>query len=182
MGTDPVTAITDIGWSHLMENMPAHDIELYTPEAFKILLEHEVNKSHRYGDSLTLINLLVEADPADEQTQQSAEVSAINALNVHLRQTDIPCKKANEFLILMPATAAPGARTACQRLRKLMTSSPEEDDAASFHVRIFMGMATLPNDDRSVSSTMLTENAAQALQHARTNQLTSVVSFSDLPK
>ena len=165
-----------------MESRPAHDIELYTPEAFKILLEHEVNKSHRYGDSLTLIDVVVEADPADTQNQNRAEVFAIKALNIHLRQTDIPCKKANEFLILMPATAAPGARTACQRFKRLIIDSAEQDETPSFHVHVFIGMAMLLNEDRTISSSRLTEDAAKALQHARTHQLTSVVSFSDLPK
>lgn len=165
-----------------MEDVPAHDIELHTPDAFKILLEHEVNKSHRYGDSLTLIDLIVEADPVSPQNQQDAEELAIRALNAHLRQTDIPCKIASEFLILMPATSAPGARTACQRLKKLMADKLFVNDTPGFNVRVFVGMATLPNEDRSVSSAKLTENASLALQHARMNQLTSVVSFSDLTK
>ena len=43
-----------------MENTQEHEIELYPPETFRTLLEHEVNKSHRYGDSLSLIDLVVE--------------------------------------------------------------------------------------------------------------------------
>ena len=55
-----------------MGNNLVHEIELYPPEAFRTLLEHEVNKSHRYGDSLTLIDLVVETDPASAQAQHNA--------------------------------------------------------------------------------------------------------------
>jgi len=162
-----------------MENASVHEIELYPPESFKTLLNHEVNRSRRYGDSLTLIDLVVETEPADPAAQHSAEVFAINVLNLHLRDTDIPCKNGNEFLILMPATAAQGARTACDRLRDLMTLTPHELDRVSFKLSAYIGMATLPID-RSVSSDGLAEHASQALEHARNNHLRGVVSFSDI--
>lgn len=165
-----------------MENELVHEIELYSPETFRTLMEHEVNRSHRYGDSLTLIDLIVEADPAGAQNQHNAELLTIDALNVHLRKTDIPCKRGNEFLILMPATGTQGTRTACERIKKLMTINHQAGHEAAFQLRVWMGLATLPNEDRSVSSDRLAQNATQALQHARANQITSVVSFSDLSK
>jgi len=164
----------------LMENSLKHEIELYPPESFKSLLNHEVNRSHRYGDSLTLVDLVVETDPVTEQAQHSAEVFTINALNIRLRDTDIPCKKGNEFLVLMPATAASGARTACERLKRIMNIEPQDYDRVSFKVSVFIGMATLPYNDRSVSSDNLMEYASQALRYAQTNQLTKVISYSEI--
>src|SRR5690349_1309023 len=133
-----------------MENSLEQKIELYPPESFKTLLHHEVNKSHRYGDSLTLVDMVVETDPPGEQAQHSAEVFIINALNIRLRNTDIPCKRGNEFLVLMPATAAPGARTACERLKKLMNTEPQAYDRVSFKLSVFIGLASLPYNDRTV--------------------------------
>ena len=101
-----------------MENVLEHEIELYSPESFKTLLEHEVNRSRRYKNPLTLIHLVVETEPASPQSQHSAEVFAINVLNIHLRETDIPCRNHNEFLVLMPATDEAGGRVACERLEK----------------------------------------------------------------
>ena len=49
-----------------------HEFELYTPETFKILLEHEVNKSRRYRNPLTLIHLSIEAEPNEPTTQCKA--------------------------------------------------------------------------------------------------------------
>jgi len=40
-----------------MEEPLAHDIELYPPESFNILLDHEVNRSRRYGHPLTILHL-----------------------------------------------------------------------------------------------------------------------------
>ena len=162
-----------------MENALVHEIELYPPESFKTLLDHEVNRSRRYGDSLTLVDLVVETDPIDARAQHSAEVFTINVLNLHLRDTDIPCKKGNEFLILMPSTGAQGARIACERIKRLMNVEPQTYDRVSFKMSAFIGMATLPND-RSLSSNGLAQNAARALQHARANPLRSVVSYSEI--
>jgi hypothetical protein len=162
-----------------MENTQEHEIELYPPETFRTLLEHEVNKSHRYGDSLSLIDLVVETDPSNAQALHSAEVFTINMLNLHLRNTDIPCKKGSEFLILMPASSIQGARTACERLTKLMSIEPQSYDKVSFKLFVFIGLAALPYD-RSVSSDGLLQQAAQALQHARAKRLKSVVSFPEI--
>ena len=127
-----------------MQNTRVHEIELYPPEIFKTIVDHEVNRSHRYGDSLTLANLVVETDPANEKAQHTAELFAINVLNLHLRQIDIACQKGNEFLVLMPATSAQGARTACERLRRLMTTEQQTVDNVFFKILVFIGMATLP--------------------------------------
>lgn len=161
-----------------MENSLVHDIELYPPESFNILLGHEVNRSRRYGNPLTLLRVAFEADPADPQTQHSAEVFTINVLNLRLRDTDIPCKKGDEFLVLMPATDEQGGRIACERLEKLFKVEPQTYDRVSFRLFAFIGMATLPGD-RSISSNKLMQNALQALQHARSNRLANAVIFSE---
>ena len=164
-----------------MRNVSAHKIELYPPEVFRTLLEHEVNKSRRYGDSLTLVDFLVETDPAAPETQQCAEAHVIHLLNLHLRDVDISCKRDNEFLILMPSTGAPGARTACERVRKLIRPEDQTDAGVSFKLSTFIGMVTLPID-HSISSDELAQSASQALQYARTNRITTVVAFSETQK
>lgn len=164
-----------------MGNARAHDIELYPLAVFKTLLDHEVSKSRRYGDSLTLVHILIETDPDDPATGHRAELITINVLNIHLRDTDIPCKQGNEFLILMPTTSAPGARTACERVRKLLSTDQQMDDGSSFKLSVFIGMDTLPMD-HPVSGTELAERASKALHYARTNRLASVAAFSEIYK
>ncbi len=164
-----------------MQNALVHEIELYPPESFRTLLDHEINRSRRYGDNLTLIDLVVETDPASPQAQHSAEVFVINVLNLHLRDTDIPCKKGSEFLVLMPSTGAQGARIACKRLENLLNIKPQTYDRVSFTLFAFIGIASLPGD-RSISGHKIMQSASEALQHARTNRLTSAFTFSEIPK
>jgi hypothetical protein len=162
-----------------VKNALEHDIELYPVESFKTLLDHEVNRSRRYGDPLTLLHLAFEADPSDTQTVHSAEVFTINVLNLRLRDTDIPCKNDNEFMVLMPSTNEEGGRMACERLEQLFNGEPQTYDRVSFKLSAFIGMATLPGD-RSISSRKLMQNAAEALQFAHANRLKSIVVFSEM--
>jgi predicted signal transduction protein with EAL and GGDEF domain len=162
-----------------METSFDHDIELYPPESFKALLDHEVNRSRRYGDPLTLLHLAFEMDPDNPETHHSAEVFTINILNLRLRETDIPCKNDHEFLVLMPSTDQQGGRLACERLEKLFHVEHQTYDRVSFELSAFIGMATLPGD-RSISSKTLLENASQALRYARANRLANAVIFSEM--
>ena len=156
-----------------------HEFELYTPETFKILLEHEVNKSRRYRNPLTLIHLSIEAEPNEPTTQHSAEVFAINALNLQLRQTDIPCKRDDEFIILIPSTDEQGGRIVCQRLESMFNVQPQTHDRVSFKMATFIGMASSPGDS-SLSGNQLRQQASTAMQHARANRLSTAVLFSEI--
>jgi GGDEF domain-containing protein len=162
-----------------MKKALVHEIELYPPDSFNTLLEHEVHRSRRNGEPLTLIHLAVETDTSGEHAQYGAEIFAINAFNVHLRETDIPCKKGNEFLALMPATNNKGGLIVCDRLSKLFNAESQIYDKVSFKLFVFIGMATLPGD-RSLSGKNLLENASRALQHARENRTTDTVIFSEM--
>jgi predicted signal transduction protein with EAL and GGDEF domain len=162
-----------------MENALGHDIELYPPESFKTLLDHEVNRSRRYGDPLTLLHLALEAEPADSQTLQSAEVFTMNVLNLRLRDTDIPCKEGHDFLVLMPSTDEQGGRTACERLEQLFNVERQTYDRVSFKLSAFIGLATLPGD-RSISGETLLDHALEAERHAHANRLKNTVVFSEM--
>lgn len=164
-----------------MQNKSTHEIEVFPPELFKTFLNHEVKRSRRYGDSLTLIDLFIETDPANLEAQHSAEALAMHILKLHLRETDIPCKRENEFIILMPSTSAPGARAACERILKLLNTESQTDSGVPFRLFTFIGTAAMPMD-HSLSSDELSQNAAQALQHARANRVTHVIAFSEIPK
>lgn len=162
-----------------MEKSLVHEIELYSLESFQTLLDHEVHRSRRYGEPLTLIHLSVETDSDDPPAQHGAEIFVINVLNLQVRETDIPCRKGSEFLVLMPSTDEQGGRIVCERLENLFNVGPQEYDKLSFKLSAHIGMATLPGD-RAISAKMLTRNASQALDHARGNRLTNPVIFSDM--
>jgi hypothetical protein len=162
-----------------MHNTPGHEKYLNDPALFKSLLAHEVNNSRRYGDSLTLINLFVEADPTHPETQSDVELFMLNQLLLDLRDTDVVCKQEHEFLILMPSTGTPGARTACERIRKKIAADAV---GATLNLSFYVGLDSMPVP-HPITSAEFTQNAAHALQHARANRLTTgAVAFSDVPK
>jgi len=162
-----------------MENLLVHEIELYPFDQFEALLEHEVSMSRRYGHPLTLIRLTVEVDRGGADAQYGAEIFAINALNLQVRETDVPCRLGNEFLVLMPSTDEKGARIVCERLENLFHVEAQVYDKVSFRMSTYIGAATLPGD-RSITSKKLMDNAARALKHARDNQYSKAIAFSDL--
>lgn len=162
-----------------MEGMLAHEIELYPYETFKVLLDHEVHRSRRYGSPLTLIHLAVETEDGGALAQHGAEIFTIDILNLQVRETDIPCKRDNEFLVLLPSTDHKGGRIVCERLENLFNLKPQVYEQISFKMKVFIGMATLPGD-RSISSQKLMDNASFALRHARDNRLATAVIYSEL--
>jgi Diguanylate cyclase, GGDEF domain len=162
-----------------LENVNVHEVELYPPESFRTLLKHEINRSRRYGQPLTLIDVTVEADPGTPQTQHSAEVFAINVLNLQVRDTDIPCKKGSEFLLLMPSTDQQGGRMACERLERLFRVTHQTYDRVSFQLSAFIGMTSIDGTS-PIPSNKLIEEASAAMQHARTNRSESAVLFSEI--
>ena len=162
-----------------MKNTFTHEIELYALESFKALLDHEVNRSRRYKTPLTLIHFAIETDPDRPEIQHNAEMFAINILDVQMRDTDIPCRKGNEFLILMPATDEPGGRIVCERLANLFNAQHQTYDRISFNMAVFVGMASIAGGEQ-LSSTKLLKQAASAMQHARSQRLTKAVLFSEI--
>jgi len=162
-----------------MNDTHKHEIELYSLESFQTLLDHEVLRSRRYKSPVTLIHLGIETDPDHPEIQYNAEMFAINILDVQLRDTDVPCRKGQEFLVLMPATDEAGGRIVCERLAKLFNVPHQTYDRVSFKLKIYVGMTSLPGDT-SLTSSSLIQQAAKAMQHARENQLTKAVVYSKI--
>ena len=163
-----------------MGNALVHEIELYSFASFQTLLEHEVHRSRRYKTPLTLIHLSIETTPDQPEILHNAEMFAINILDVQLRETDIPCRKGNEFLVLMPATDEAGGRIVCERLANLFNVPHQTFDRVSFQLTIFVGMASLAKDS-AITSHNLMQQAAKAMQHAREHRITTAVIFSEIP-
>jgi hypothetical protein len=163
-----------------MNDVLTHEIELYSLESFQTLLDHEVHRSRRYKTPLTLIHLAIETDPERPDILYSAETFAINILDVQLRDTDIPCRKGNEFLVLMPATDEAGGRVVCERLAKLFNVPHHTYDRVSFNLTVFVGMSSI-HSGATLTSGNLMKQASQAMQHARDQHITTAVVYSDVP-
>lgn len=162
-----------------MNNQLSHETELYSLESFQTLLEHEVHRSRRYKSPLTLVHLAIETDPDRPDVLHSAEMFTVNTLDVYLRETDIPCRKGNEFLVLLPATFEAGGRTACERLAKSFNEPHQTFDRISFKMVVYVGMSSIPAGE-SLTSENLLQQAAKAMQHARHHHITTAVTYSEI--
>ena len=162
-----------------MENESGYEFELYPFESFRTLLTLEINRTRRYKTPLSLIHLVIEIEPDSPEIRRQAEMFAINTLDIQLRDTDIPCIKGGEFLVLMPATDASGGRIVCNRLAELFNTARQKYDRVSFQMTAFIGMTSLAAG-ASLSDTTLMQQAFTAMQHARDRRLITAVSFSQI--
>lgn len=162
-----------------MENETGHKFELYPFDSFKTLLLLELNRTRRYKTPLSLIHLVIETEPDNPEVRHHAEMFAINTLDVQLRDTDIPCMKDGEFLVLMPATDEAGGRVVCDRLAGLFNAEHQKYDRVSFQVAAFIGITSL-GAGVAQFDTVLLEQASTAMQHARDHRLKTAVSFSKI--
>jgi len=162
-----------------MEEESGHKFELYPYDSFKTLLLLEINRTRRYKTPLSLIHLALKIDPDDPETRRHAEIFAINTLDVQLRDTDIPCMKDGEFLVLMPATDEAGGQFVCSRLAELFNAEHEKYDRVSFQMTAFIGLTSL-GAGSSQFDNILMNQATTAMQYARDRQLKTAVSFSKI--
>ena len=162
-----------------MDTHFTNEIELYSLESFKTLLDHEVNRSRRYKTPLTLMNLVIETDPKSPEIQHSAEMFTINILDLQLRNTDIPCRKGSEFLVLMPATIEEGGQIACDRLARSFNEPHQTYDRVSFKMVVYVGMSCIPADE-SLTSDNLLQQAAKAMQYARDHHIKTAVMYAGI--
>lgn len=162
-----------------MENESKYEFELYPFESFKTLLTLEINRTRRYKTPLSLIHLAIETESDQPDIRRHAEMFAINILDVQLRDTDIPCKKDGEFLILMPATDEAGGRIVCERMASLFNAEHQTYDRVSFNMAVFVGMTAIAGGS-TVTNTILMQQASTAMEHARANRLSTAVIFSEI--
>ena len=93
------------------------------------------------------------------------------------RQTDICCRYGGEeFAAIMPDTGSGGARTACERLRKMMGEHPFEYEASQFQVTISIGVAEY-SGSKDQSPGDLVKRADEALYRAKNEGRNRVVGF-----
>jgi PleD family two-component response regulator len=162
-----------------MDHDNTHEIELYLLEVFNTLLEHEVRKCRRYKYPLSLLCIAIECEPETPENRHAAELIVIHALDVELRDTDVPCREERDFLVLLPSTDEFGAHNACQRLERALNTTGQTTTGAAFHVSAFIGLASI-GDDLVLSPKKLIENARSAMNHARANRSFTTMLFSSM--
>ena len=132
-------------------------------DIFNFLFEHEVKRSHRYQDFVTL--LILEPDLRLRAAQSLQTLAAL--VEKLIRQTDLMARVDNAtFAILLPQTDLRMAEIVASRIIDHVGSYvfPEEEDQ---HLTVSIGGACYPATSISVETSVLFKKAKTALKAAK---------------
>jgi diguanylate cyclase (GGDEF)-like protein len=160
-----------------MRKDPPKTLELYSREVFQVLLEYEINRSRRYPNSLSLLNIFLKVDPNSAEALSAADKVMMDILNANLRGADIPSKTGNEYLILLPTTDENGSRVVAERLLGLLKRTFQTPGSKLFTITAYIGVSCL--DGAGISASMLMAHAARALSHSRSQSISTYTIFKD---
>jgi predicted signal transduction protein with EAL and GGDEF domain len=154
-------------------------IQLYNREVFDVLFEYEINRSQRYPNSISLLNIMIIPGEENPEIQEAMDSEISTLLNTHLRSADIPAKTGDQYLILLPITDENGGRSVCERLLSVFKGLIRSETGITFSVSAYIGLAFHPGGI-GLSSTILIQQAASALKHARQQGLPTYTAYSDI--
>lgn len=162
-----------------MKRDDAQGMTLYSWDVFKILLDYEVNRSQRYPNPLTLLNMAVETAPNTPEIARAAEANIAVLLNSRLRSADIPAHFKDDYFILLPITDEPGGRAVCERMLSIFKGPFATERGESYTLTLRIGMTTNLGGG-NLSSEILIQQASSALKHARAQSSKVYVSYSEI--
>jgi len=151
---------------------------LANPRAFEHALAIEAYRAARYGHSLSLI--IMDIDAFKQYNDTHGHLAGNDRLKVIagiLRQTvrdpDLPVRYGGEeFALLLPHTQKAGAMILAERIRELAQAAapaPSAGSIARSGYTLSLGVATLPTDALSAGQLMLAADNAE-LEAKRTGK------------
>jgi diguanylate cyclase (GGDEF)-like protein len=134
--------------------------------AFRVRLEDEVKRAHRYHTPLTCVMADMDAlKPINDELGHAAGDRAIAAvagiIREELRETDFGARYGgDEFVVLLPHTTAEEGRILADRVRTRLRESALDLGPGRLPVRASFGVACLPDDDGSPEDLVRAADAA----------------------
>ncbi len=106
---------------------------LFSQKLLETLLSHEVIRSRRYPSPVALMYFALRyPKDASAQVVESAQLVFTNLLQSKIREADLPGIYEGNYLLIMPATDAAGARVAAERLLADFRGAQVTRDAEPF--------------------------------------------------
>jgi len=142
---------------------------------FHVLLEMEVRRARRTGESLTLGVLMEDSSPSGDtssnQADEDGRVGLLGSLiTLHTREIDVATYCGGGlFSLLLPNTTASVAYSACQRVRGAIESASKGD------ITVSIGLASFP--EGGINQEAIAGRAADACLKARADGGNAVVFF-----
>ena len=153
---------------------------LFPQNMLEILLAHEVNRSRRYPNPVSVLQLSLQfSQGSPAQFVESGQAAVIRMLNSTLRESDLPGQYQGNFLIVLPATQCTGARIAAERLMAAISGTPPFRDSGIIEVAVNIGIASHPGGEGISMSRLLSETSS-ALVAARHRGLRTIVTFGEI--
>lgn len=140
---------------------------VYNRAEFERRITSEVERTQRYGHSLTLVMLDLDRfkqvnDLHGHKAGDDVLRTVTRRLAQELRAADTLARYGGEeFVIIMPETGDAGARIVAERLRSAVASSPVATAAGvAVEMTVSVGCATMPRDARSRDELIAAADAA----------------------
>ena len=142
-----------------------HKNQIYSEDAFQILMEYEIIRSIRYPTPISLVYLAVTAQTLDGEIPPSAFSIFEMTLNLRLRLVDIPARYETGYLILLPATNEEGARALCERIRGIFEKEFETEEGKAVIFSLRFGIASHAGGPTLMKETLI-QAAETSLQQS----------------
>ena len=158
----------------------------FTRQAFESLAGQALRRAQHHGEPLSLV--MMDLDHFGEIVQRHGPAAAdallvrfVDMVRSTLRQDDSLVRfGADEFVVLLPGIAGPGAVAVAGRLRRMVAAEPLEAGAHDIPVTVSIGLSAriddAPDEEETVGTLM--ERASAALQLAKRRGRDRVVALS----
>ncbi len=140
----------------------------------------EIERARRYGQPLTLLLLDIDHfkavnDKFGHAVGDLALVKFAQCCQAALRGPDVLGRiGGEEFAVLLPATAEPGARVCAERLRRDVSELEIETESFPLRLTVSIGLAPYVDGDTSIGDTV--KRADRALYEAKRSGRNRVIS------
>jgi diguanylate cyclase (GGDEF)-like protein len=153
---------------------------LFPQQMLETLLAHEVHRSRRYPSPLSILRIAVKfPQETTEGIVDKAQIMIASLLNSKFRESDLPGLFDGDFLVILPATNATGAKDPAERLLEAISGSQPFREAGTLGVSVAMGIASHPGGE-GISMPQLLSGASAALIEARKRGRRSIVLFDEI--
>jgi GGDEF domain-containing protein len=151
-------------WHMNKTDSPLEDV--YNSEVFQVLLKYEIERSRRYPNPLSLIQIEMMPTAFVPETLRAAPTIFSIALCSHLRSSDIPAQSRNSYIVLLPNSDKHGAHAVCERLLSVFRNKFEDAHGNPVTFSLQMGATSHPGGT-NLAGNILLEKAAEALTQSQ---------------
>jgi diguanylate cyclase (GGDEF)-like protein len=129
--------------------------QVFNRRYFNEALQREVNRSKRYGRSLSLIAFDIDHfkrvnDTYGHLTGDNLLRQVAAAVKPRLRREDVFARTGGEeFGILLPEVGLDGARTTADKVRRIVEATPLKHERETIECTVSLGLAALGADETS---------------------------------